>query len=278
MKLSARSLATLPLLLFSLSAFGQEAATSASEVQLGVESYKSSHYDQAAQHFQKAIDLDGSNLNAHLYLATVYVQEYTPGVDTPGNTRTAEKAIEHYQHVLGADAEKTQKVNSAKGIAYLYLNMKKFEDSKHYYQIASGLDPDDPENYYSLGVIDWTQCYVPRMEGRARLGLPPDENLNGKDPEQKKVCDELRTKNMSTVEEGIENLNKAIQVRPDYDDAMAYLNLMYRERADLECDNPAARTEDLTIADHWVDETLRVKKQKAEKSKALEKPTAPNPQ
>ena len=33
-------------------------------------------------------------------------------------------------------------------------------------------------------------------------------------------------------------LEKALELRPDYDDAMAYMNLMYRERADLQCDDP----------------------------------------
>ena len=59
---------------------------------------------------------------------------------------------------------------------------------------------------------------------------------------------------------------KPSRLRPDYDDAMAYLNLMYREKADVECDDLAARADDLKTADHWVDETLRVKKAKAEKA------------
>jgi hypothetical protein len=46
---------------------------------------------------------------------------------------------------------------------------------------------------------------------------------------------------------------------------MAYMNLMYRERADLQCDDPAARAADLKTADDWVDLTLAVKKAKAEK-------------
>ena len=33
--------------------------------------------------------------------------------------------------------------------------------------MASELDPNDPEPYYSIGVIDWTSCYQPRMEARA---------------------------------------------------------------------------------------------------------------
>jgi hypothetical protein len=43
------------------------------------------------------------------------------------------------------------------------------------------------------------------------------------------------------------------------------MNLMYREKADLECDDPAARAADLKTADQWVDKTLEVKKAKAAK-------------
>ena len=237
-----------------------------SELQLGVEAYKQGKYDDAIQHFRRATELDPSQTKAHLYLATAYMSQYIPGVDSPDNLRYAEGAISEYQRVLDADAETNAKITSNKGIAYLDLNMKKWDDAKTYYQKASALDPNDAENYYSIGVIDWTRCYQPRMEARARLGMRPDEHLSAKNPEQKKLCDELRVKNMSTIEDGMDNLNKAIQIRPDYDDAMAYMNLMYRERADLECDNPSLRTQDLKTADDWVDKTLAVKKAKAEKS------------
>jgi tetratricopeptide (TPR) repeat protein len=201
-----------------------------------------------------------------MYLATAFVSQYIPGVDSPDNLRTAQQAIDEYQKVIDANPTREQKVNSAKGIAYLYLNMKKWDDAKKYYRMASELDPNDPEPYYSIGVIDWTACYQPRMEERAKLGMKPEENLNPKNKDQMKVCTELKAKNAGAIQEGIDSLNKAIQLRPDYDDAMAYMNLMYRERGDVECDDLAARAEDLKTADHWVDETLRVKKAKAEKA------------
>ncbi len=75
----------------------------------------------------------------------------------------------------------------------------------------------------------------------------------------------VERENASNIQEGIDNLNKALQLRPDYDDAMAYMNLMYRERADVKCDDPAGRAADLKTADEWVDKTLAVKKAKAEK-------------
>jgi tetratricopeptide (TPR) repeat protein len=232
----------------------------------GVTAYKNTKYEEAIDHFQQAVTLDPRLLNAKMYLATAYAQQYIPGADTPENNQMAVQAIEQYQHVLDApNTVRDQRVNSAKGIAYLYLNMKKFDEAKKYYRLASDSDPNDPEPYYSVGVIDWTACYQPRMEERAKLGLKPEESLNPKNKDQKKACDELKQKNAPAVQEGIESLNKAIQLRPDYDDAMAYMNLMYREKADVECDDLATRAEDLKTADSWVDKTMATKKAKAEK-------------
>jgi tetratricopeptide (TPR) repeat protein len=248
-----------------LSSVGCNKLLARDQLNKGVEAYKNSHYEQAIDHFQKAVELDPKLINARMYLATAFVSQYVPGVDTPDNLRTAQQAIDEYTKVIDVNPSRDQKVNAAKGIAYLYLNEKKWDDAKKYYRMASEADPNDPEPYYSVGVIDWTACYQPRMEERAKLGMKPEEHLNPKNKDQKKACDELKEKNASSIQEGIDSLTKAIQIRPDYDDAMAYMNLMYRERADVECDDLAAREADLKTADDWVDKTLAAKKTKAEK-------------
>ena len=165
----------------------------------GVTAYKNAKYEEAIDHFQQSVALDPSLINAKMYLATAFAQQYIPGADTPDNNKMAEQAIEQYQQVLDMNAARDQKVNSAKGIAYLYLNMKKFDEAKKYYRMAGDLDPNDPEPYYSVGVIDWTACYQPRMEERAKLGMKPDENLNPKNKDQKKVCAELKEKNGPSI-------------------------------------------------------------------------------
>src|SRR5579863_3995577 len=267
MKKNLRLLALAATMLALISAVGCNKLRARDQLNKGVAAYKNNHYEQAIDHFQQAVQLDPSLINARMYLATAFVSQYIPGVDSPDNLRTAQQAIDEYQRVLDApNAARDQKVNSAKGVAYLYLNQKKWDDAKKYYRMASDMDPNDPEPYYSVGVIDWTACYQPRMEKRAALGMKPEEHLNPKNKDQKQACDELHVKNAPAIQEGIDSLNKAIQLRPDYDDAMAYMNLMYREKADVECDDLAGREEDLKTADHWVDETLRVKKAKAEKA------------
>jgi tetratricopeptide (TPR) repeat protein len=260
MKNHMKMLALAAVALSLLSATGCNKLKARDRLNKGVTAYKNAKYEDAINKFQEAVELDPGLLNARLYLATAYAQQYIPGADTPENNRNAEQAIEQYKQVIERHPSREQKMNSTKGIAYLYLQMKKFDQAKEYYRKAAQIDPNDPESYYSVGVIDWTQCYQPRMEERAKLGLKPEEPLK-----DKKVCAALKDKNGAIIDDGISDLTKALQLRPDYDDAMAYLNLMYREKADLECEDPAARTADLKTADEWVDKTMATKKAKAEK-------------
>jgi hypothetical protein len=66
-----------------------------------------------------------------------------------------------------------------------------------------------------------------------------------------------------TIEEGIESLKRAISIRPDYDDAMAYLNLLYRRKADIVAGDDD-REELLKMADDLVDRVKEIKTQRAQ--------------
>ena len=260
MNKSLRVLALLGMGLVLLLGAGCNKLRARDQLNKGVQSYKNARYEEAIAHFQQAVELDPTLLNGRLYLATAYAQQYIPGADTEDNNRNAEQAIDQFKKVLDMNPGRDQQISSLKGIASLYFNMKKLDLAKQYHEKVAQLDPNDPEAYYSIGVIDWTESYQPRMEERAKLGLKPDEPLK-----DKKVCSALEAKSSDVIKEGMDALNKALQLRPDYDDAMAYMNLLYREKADLECDDPAARAADLRTADEWVDKTMAAKKAKAEK-------------
>ncbi len=93
--------------------------------------------------------------------------------------------------------------------------------------------------------------------------MQDDGNGNAKMP--KAACAELQTKNTPLVSEGIEYLQKAIDLRPSYDEAMSYINLVYRRKADLECGNDEARKADLDQADAWRDKSMGTRKANEEK-------------
>ena len=79
----------------------------------------------------------------------------------------------------------------------------------------------------------------------------------------KKVREELKSKYSGVIQDGLASLDKALQVDPDYDDAMAYENLLIRERADL-ADNKEDYEKDIKTANDWIDKAMEVKKKKTE--------------
>jgi len=222
------------------------------ELNQGASDYRAARYADATKHFENAVRLAPSSNVAHLFLATAYAQQYLPGADTPENLELATKAIAEYSVVLELNPSD---INSVRGIAYLYLMQKKFDEAARYYQRALDLDPADPELYYGLGYIDWTVAYVFRQDLRTRGGMNSTDSAIGQP-----FCQQLRVNNWDRVRHGIEMMTKALQQRPDYDDAMAYLNLLYRDRADMQCDNPAAAQADGEAADAWVDKTIETKR------------------
>ena len=225
------------------------------ELNQGVQAYKAANYDAAIQRFQNAIALDSKNAVAHLYLATAYAQQYIPGVNTADNIRLAGSAISEYQAVLQINP---QSMDSMKGIGYLQLQSKRFDEAKLSFRKAIEVDPKDPETYYSVGVIDWTQAYTKRMAILEKLHLAQDQSLINKTE-----CWDVRSASEAVIRDGMEMLTKAIERRPDYDDAMAYMNLMYRERANIQCSDPTSYQSDVDAADHWVDMVMNIKKNKS---------------
>src|SRR4030088_2085384 len=114
MKTSVRMLAMTALGLAMLATTGCDKLRARDQLNKGVQSYKSAKYEEAINHFQQAVEFDPSLLNARLYLATAFAQQYIPGADTPDNNKMAEQAIDQYKQVLDKDPKN---VNSIKGVA-----------------------------------------------------------------------------------------------------------------------------------------------------------------
>jgi tetratricopeptide (TPR) repeat protein len=226
------------------------------QLRQGVQSFKSAQYTPAVENFKKALSLDPSLQVARLYLATAYANQFIPGAESDENMKMGEQAITEFKAVLKDDPSN---VNSVAGIASLYFNMKKLDDAKEWYQKQINLDPKNAEAYYSIGVIAWTKAYPARMKARSDAHMDPQANTPFKD---KKAREALCSVNGPIVEDGFTNLNKAVALRPDYDDAIAYINLMYREKADCE-ESLQDREKDLTAADQLVDKIKEIRNKKA---------------
>ena len=226
----------------------------------GVESYKAARYEEAIGHFQKATELDPTLPMAKSYLATALAQNVVPGLDTPDNLKTAQQAISMFQEVLAKDPND---VNSMKQIAGIYFSVKKLDDAKEWQKKVLAVDPKDPEAAYTVGVIDWTKAHENVLKLLVPAGINDDGEGNTKAP--KKVLQQIKDANEGYVSEGLEYLNKAVANRPNYDDAMAYLNLIYRRKADIDFQDPAAVKDDVQKAKDWSAKAMGTRKENEEK-------------
>jgi tetratricopeptide (TPR) repeat protein len=261
--MNAKTLLTATLLILAISAFAlqDQRLAAREELNQGVKAYRAANYDEAIRRFENAIRMDPELMVGRLYLATAYAQQYVPGVETPENLATAAKAINQYNQVLGMDPVN---ITAVKAIAYLKMQLKHFDEAKAEYKRAIEIDPSDPEAYYAAGVVDWTMAYSEITPEKTKLN-PKKEDVMIRSPK----CQDLRATQMANIEDGIAMLARAVELRKDYDDAMAYTNLLFRLRADLECGDAAAHKADIAKANQWADEAMAARKRRAEKNQGV---------
>jgi tetratricopeptide (TPR) repeat protein len=246
------SAALLVVLMVSLT--GCDRLKARDQLNKGVEAFKAGKYEEAITHFQNAERLDPKLPTAKAFLATALSQNVVPGLTTPENLKTAQEAIDTFQQVLQEDPSD---INSMKGIASLYFNMKKWDQAKDWQKKVLATDPKDPEAAYTVGVIDWTEAH----ENLLKMSGGNDDGAGNVKLLAKKNCTDIQQQNAPLVEEGLKYLNQALQSRPNYEEAMDYLNLTYRRKADVDCGNADAVKADVDAATDWSHKAMGTRKE-----------------
>ena len=224
------------------------------ELNAGVQAFKQAAFEEAVGHFEQAVALQPEAITGRLYLATAYAQLFVPGVDTPENVVWATKALNEYREVL---QRKPSDIISLKSIASLELQLKNFDQAKESYQKAIEVDPNDPELFYSVGVLDWSMAYRDMGAEKKKLSAKAQDSLY-----LSEGCADARAATLANVNDGLAMLTKALSLRQEYDDAMLYLSLLYRLRADVQCGNKEGHAADLKKANEWTDMGLAIRKKK----------------
>jgi tetratricopeptide (TPR) repeat protein len=263
MKLSARISASAALLLVLASTVGCNKLRARDQLVKGVQAFKAGQYEQAVDHFQTSIQLDPNYPAARLYLATAYSYQVVPGLDTPDNIAIANKALDGFNSVL---AEKPNDLDALRQVASIHRNIKQYDAAKADELKILSLKPDDADADYTIGYIDFNEAYANSVKILAAGGVQDDGNGNAK--KSKDVCQNLVNANGALVAEGLKYEQAAIDAKPNYEDAMGFMNLTYRQKANLECGNDDARKADLAQADMWVNKAMGARKaNEAEKEK-----------
>lgn len=231
----------------------------------GVEAYKAAQFDRAIEDFKEAKDLDPNLLSARLYLATAYASQYIPAAPSPENIRNGEQALSEYKDVLAVDPSNLTAIDGIGGLLYNMggtpFDIDKLNQSKTYHEKHIELKPDDPEPYYWLGVIDWSIAFHGNHQLREEYNKTARKTIAETDPMPPALSKQFTDQFGTVVDEGMDKLKKAIDLKPDYDDAMAYLNLLYRQKADMET-TAEARETDIRMANDLVQKVQAIKQQR----------------
>jgi tetratricopeptide (TPR) repeat protein len=262
-----RAAALLALLVCAVGLSGCDKLKARDLLNKGVGAFKNGQYDAAVEDFKQAKDLDPTLLNARLYLATAYASQYIPGAPSEQNKNIGKQAIAEFKEILQTNPDNLSAIDGIGSILFQMAGTpydpKLFEESKTYHQKHIQLKPEDPEPYYWIGVIDWTLAF--RANGEMRKDYNEKnirKQVKDTDPLPAAIRGDYLSKYGSLIDEGVTDLQKAISLRPDYDDAMAYLNLLYRRKADT-VESADERASLQKQADDLVDKVKEVKQRRA---------------
>jgi tetratricopeptide (TPR) repeat protein len=236
MKQNSVSFATLirrwPALVFTLlmvavvGASGCTKLRARDQLNKGVANFREGHYDAAIENFKQSKELDPDLLNARVYLATAYAAQYIPGAPSDENVRVGEQAVAEFQDVLTQDASNIAAID---GLGSILFNMagtpfqpERYEESKKYHLQHISLSPNDAEPYYWVGVINWTLARRANDELRQVYNVEnPRRQIKDLDPLPDKLRTQFTEEQGDMVDEAMQMLDKAVQVRPEYADAIA---------------------------------------------------------
>jgi tetratricopeptide (TPR) repeat protein len=245
---------------------GCEKLKSRDEMNKGVQAYRANHYAEAVNHFKNAVEYDPTNENAQLYLATSYMIQWIPGAESPDNKKNSEMARKTFNEVLKRDPKNSLALASMASMAYNSASAGSpeqktaaLDEAKKWNERRIEVNPKDAEAYYYLGVINWAEAFTPLQTARVQQHMKPDDPGPIKDP---KLREELKGKYQKLIEEGIDNLKKCLSIDKENEDAMSYLNLLLRKKADLE-DSPEASKADIAQAEDWSNKSLDMRRIKA---------------
>jgi len=155
------------------------------------------------------------------YLQFVPTDERTEDLLMDAYMKTAryEEAVNFYQEKLKKDPKNSKYLQT---IGMIYAKANNFEEARKWFHARAEADAKNPEAWYSLGVLCWERAFK----------------------NQELTVDERR----ALIDDGMEALKTAVQLRPDYFEAYSYINLLYRQKALTETE-PEQAMKDIQEAD-----------------------------
>ena len=207
----------------------------------GNELYTGQKYEEAIKQYEQLLKINPKSWDGNYLTSVSYLALYHPGSEHPKDKEYADKGLASFERTLELTApspevrEKTEKFylsfldstgEKDKAIAYLekqlasrpndlalinqiatlYQKKGDFTKALEYFEKRANMDSNNKETWYTLGVNCWARSY------HGGLAVSQEERE-------------------AVVEKGINALDKALAIDPNYFEALSYINLIYREKA-----------------------------------------------
>jgi tetratricopeptide (TPR) repeat protein len=249
-------------LMLSLSAFGCQKIRARTAIKDANAAYEKEDYASALKNYTMARDIDPSFPDLDRMIGYSEIGLYIPEDKSPANEAHADRAIAELSQYLQKrpddriardalinmylNANRTSQaidyfrtylqahpadLEAVKSIATLYAKQGDFNQSLNWYQKITLLDAKNPESFYIFGVV----CYE-------KVAKNPPADINEK---------------RAIIDKGKAALQHAVDMKPDYFEAMAYLNLLWRQQALTETD-PVKAQQDIATADQIRGKTMEI--------------------
>jgi tetratricopeptide (TPR) repeat protein len=176
---------------------------------------------QAEPIVQRMIQLDPQDTANYFALAKIY--------EDGGDYEKAEATL------LKAKEARPNDPNVYLQLAGFYNRQEEFDKTIEALTQRAAIEPNNPEAYYMISTYYWDKVY---------------RDFRLKDPEKRDF-----------VAKGLEQVEKAIQIKPDYMEALTYKGLLLRLQANLEKD-PAKQQALLKEATKLQEQATALKKKK----------------
>ena len=229
------------------------------EVEMGLKAHRQAHFEEAKQHFQRALALDKDFCEARLYVAGAFTHEYVPHVQSTDNLAKANQGFEHYQVAMQCDPALSS--SALRGMAYLRGVMEQPAEARDLYRQLLKIEGASQDIYGHIAAYDLEEVLANTRAEKARLGLKADESLA-----DTPACPVLRKRNLPLVSDGLEMLSKAMWLHTnEYGADQVTASVFYYERAEIQCGDPAARKADEKNAAEWTALAVKIGQKQKQK-------------
>ncbi len=224
----------------------------------GADAYNQGDLAAAVQYFQQAVKADPGSLLARQHLANASLQQFLSAHAASERATLADAARKALAEVL---VREPQNALALWDMASLELSAGKLSEAAAWCRKLAGVDPQNRNVYYTLGVIRWMEAYRVLGEAKAKGRIPA-----------------IRQSLSSSVAQGHRVLARALAIDPEFANALLYDSLLYRIEVEL-AGSPAEARALVTQADERIKAVVALKnagKLKLEQPAPL-RPDAPPP-